>query len=80
MRVAKKGDTVRVHYRGKLQDGSIFDETFDRAPFGFDATRPRIRKYLRCELTGFSVNEQIFFDRTFHDDFEQVICQARFLT
>jgi peptidylprolyl isomerase len=35
MRVAKKGDTVRVHYRGKLQDGSIFDETFDRAPLRF---------------------------------------------
>jgi peptidylprolyl isomerase len=35
MRVAKKGDTVRVHYRGKLQDGSIFDETFDRKPLRF---------------------------------------------
>jgi peptidylprolyl isomerase len=35
MRVAKKGDTVRVHYRGKLQDGSIFDETFDRGPLRF---------------------------------------------
>jgi peptidylprolyl isomerase len=35
MRVAKQGDTVRVHYRGKLQDGSIFDETFDREPLRF---------------------------------------------
>ena len=35
MRAAKQGDTVRVHYRGKLQNGSIFDETFDREPLRF---------------------------------------------
>jgi peptidylprolyl isomerase len=35
MRPAKPGDTVRVHYRGKLQDGSVFDETFDHEPLRF---------------------------------------------
>ena len=35
MRPAKQGDTVRVHYRGRLQDGSVFDETFDRQPLRF---------------------------------------------
>jgi peptidylprolyl isomerase len=35
MRQAKHGDTVRVHYRGKLPDGSVFDETFDRGPLRF---------------------------------------------
>jgi peptidylprolyl isomerase len=35
MRPAKQGDIVRVHYRGKLQDGSVFDETFDRQPLRF---------------------------------------------
>jgi len=35
MRPAKQGDTVRVHYRGKLQDGSVFDETFDHEPLRF---------------------------------------------
>jgi peptidylprolyl isomerase len=35
MRPAKQGDTVRVHYRGRLQDGSVFDETFDRQPLQF---------------------------------------------
>jgi peptidylprolyl isomerase len=35
MRAAKQGDTVRVHYRGKLQDGSVFDETFDHEPLRF---------------------------------------------
>lgn len=31
---AKHGDTVRVHYRGKLQDGSVFDAS-DREPLQF---------------------------------------------
>ena len=35
MRPAKQGDTVRVHYRGTLQDGSVFDETFDHQPLRF---------------------------------------------
>jgi peptidylprolyl isomerase len=35
MSPAKPGDTVRVHYRGKLQDGSVFDETFDHEPLRF---------------------------------------------
>jgi FKBP-type peptidyl-prolyl cis-trans isomerase 2 len=40
---AKKGDVVRVHYTGKLTDGSQFDSSVGRAPLeftlvaGFDA-------------------------------------------
>ena len=35
MRHATHGDTVKVHYRGKLHDGSVFDETSDREPLQF---------------------------------------------
>ena len=35
MRPAKQGDTVRVHYRGRLRDGSVFDVSFDREPVQF---------------------------------------------
>ena len=35
MRQAKHGDIVRVHYRGKLHDGSVFDVSFDREPLKF---------------------------------------------
>lgn len=32
MRQAKQGDTVTVHYRGRLQDGTEFDVSFDGEP------------------------------------------------
>lgn len=35
MAQAKKGDTVRVNYIGKLADGSVFDSTEDDEPIEF---------------------------------------------
>ncbi|NVJ85834.1 MAG: peptidylprolyl isomerase [Algoriphagus sp.] len=35
MMQAKKGDTVAVHYTGKLEDGSVFDSSVNRQPLGF---------------------------------------------
>lgn len=35
MAKAKQGDTVKVHYTGKLEDGTIFDTSSNRDPLEF---------------------------------------------
>ena len=35
MTQAKHGDIVKVHYTGKLQDGTVFDSSIKRAPLQF---------------------------------------------
>lgn len=35
MERAKVGDAVRVHYMGRLEDGTVFDSSVDRSPLEF---------------------------------------------
>jgi peptidylprolyl isomerase len=44
MQQVQKGDTVNVHYHGRLQDGSTFDSSEGREPLQFSAGSGQVIK------------------------------------
>lgn len=45
-RKAKQGDSVKVHYTGKLEDGTVFDSSVNREPLQFTIGKGQV-------ITGF---------------------------
>lgn len=58
MQQVKKGDTVQVHYRGTLDDGSVFDSSEGREPLQFTVGGGQVIVGFDEVVTGMSVGEQ----------------------
>jgi len=57
MSEAKNGDTVKVHYTGTLEDGSIFDSSKEREPLQFTLGKGQLIKGFEEAVIGMSVGE-----------------------
>ncbi|XP_044502748.1 peptidyl-prolyl cis-trans isomerase FKBP15-1-like [Mangifera indica] len=56
---AHKGDRVKVHYRGKLVDGTVFDSSFERGdPIEFELGSGQVIKGWDQGLLGMCVGEK----------------------
>ena len=55
---AKLGDTVAVHYTGKLADGSVFDTSKDRDPLQFVLGQRRVIPGFDKAIAGMSPGEK----------------------
>lgn len=58
MQQAKKGDTVNVHYHGKLADGTTFDSSEGRDPLQFVVGSAQVIKGFDDALIDMSVGEK----------------------
>ncbi len=58
MAQAKHGDTVKVHYTGKLGDGSIFDTSAKRAPLEFTIGEHQVIPGFEEAVVGMDTGEQ----------------------
>jgi FKBP-type peptidyl-prolyl cis-trans isomerase 2 len=55
---AKKGDIVRVHYTGKLNDGSQFDSSVGRAPLEFTLGAGQMIAGFDAGVLGMAIGEK----------------------
>ena len=58
MTQAKPGDTLHLHYTGKLEDGAVFDSSEGRDPLTFQLGSGQIIPGLEAGLTGMEVGEK----------------------
>ena len=58
MQQAKKGDTVKVHYHGKLTSGETFDSSSGRDPLEFEVGSGSVIKGFDEGVTGMQVGEK----------------------
>lgn len=58
MQQVKSGDTVRVHYHGKLTDGTTFDSSEGREPLEFEVGSGNVIAGFDSGVTGMRVGEK----------------------
>ncbi len=57
MATAKSGDTVRVHYTGRLDDGTVFDSSREREPLEFTVGSGQVITGFERAVEGMEVGE-----------------------
>lgn len=55
---AKVGDTVKVNYTGKLEDGTVFDSSVDRDPLQFSVGQGQVIAGFDEAIIGMSPGEE----------------------
>lgn len=58
MQTAKKGDKVKVHYHGKLTDGTTFDSSDGRSPLEFEIGTGQVIPGFDEGVTGLQIGEK----------------------
>jgi peptidylprolyl isomerase len=58
MQQVKKGDTVKVHYHGKLNNGETFDRSEGREPLEFEVGSGMVIKGFDDGVTGMAIGEK----------------------
>lgn len=58
MTEVKSGDTVRIHYKGTLADGTVFDSSEGRDPLEFTVGASQVIVGMDKELPGMAVGEK----------------------
>ena len=77
MAQAKEGDTVRVHYTGKLDDGTVFDSSAGSEPIEFVIGEQQVIPGFEDAVSGMNVGEAktiyIPFDQAYGPHYDEMV-------
>lgn len=59
MAQAKRGDSVKVHYTGKLEDGTVYDSSRDRDPLHFTIGEGQVIPGIEQAVVGMNPGESM---------------------
>jgi peptidylprolyl isomerase len=80
MTQARRGDNVKVHYTGKLSDGTVFDSSGGREPLGFSLGSGQVIAGFDEAVLGMTVGEskvvQIPVDKAYGERKEELVMQV----
>ncbi|MFW2367331.1 MAG: FKBP-type peptidyl-prolyl cis-trans isomerase [Desulforhopalus sp.] len=80
MSEAKRGDNVKVHYTGKLTDGTVFDSSDGRDPLEFSIGSGQVIQGFDEAVIGMNVGEKkevlIPVDKAYGERNDEMIIQA----
>lgn len=80
MAQAKKGDTVKVHYTGSLEDGTVFDSSVNRDPLQFTLGEgqlvPGFEQAVEGMNSGESKTEKIPADKAYGPCMKELIMEV----
>lgn len=62
MSIAKDGDTVKVHYTGKLENGEVFDTSEEREPLEFTLGQGQLIPGFENAVVGMNVGDSTKVD------------------
>jgi peptidylprolyl isomerase len=77
MTTVKEGDTITIHYKGSLDDGTVFDTSEGREPLSFKVGSGEIIQGFDDGVRGMSVGESrqinISPDQAYGDYYEELV-------
>ncbi len=77
MEKAKQGDRVKVHYKGYLDDGTVFDSSFDQDPLEFTIGAGEIIPGFENAVVGMEIGETKTVDIPAQDAYGEYNDMAR---
>lgn len=77
---AKPGDTVKIHYTGRLDDGTVFDSSANREPLEFTINEGQVIPGFEQAVVGMSPGEskteKIPMDRAYGPHREEMVLEV----